>query len=63
MPGAVSSVAVEVGQKVAPGMELLVIEAMKMQNAINCQRNGTVKKVHIKQGQTVQTDQVLIEME
>jgi len=50
MPGAIVSVSVEVGQEVQPGQELLVIEAMKMQNLIKCEVEGKIKSVKIKAG-------------
>jgi len=50
MPGAIVSVGVEVGQKVQVGQELLVIEAMKMQNLIKAEVEGVVKAVKIKPG-------------
>lgn len=43
--GKVVSVSVKEGDKVAPGQELAVVEAMKMQNMLKASRAGTVKKV------------------
>jgi propionyl-CoA carboxylase alpha chain len=63
MPGAVFGVKVKVGDEVAPGQEVVVVEAMKMQNALRAQVAGKVKAVLVKQGQTVVADQVLIEFE
>lgn len=63
MPGKIVSVNVEVGDKVFPGMEVCVIEAMKMQNAIRAVGDSVVKAIHISTGQTVETDAVLIEFE
>ena len=63
MPGAVFSVKVKVGDEVAPGQEVAVVEAMKMQNALRATNAGKVKAVHVKKGQTVVADQVLIELE
>ena len=63
MPGAIVSIAVEPGQIVVEGQELLVIEAMKMQNIIKSQVEGKVKKVNIKPGVSVSVDQLLIEFE
>jgi propionyl-CoA carboxylase alpha chain len=42
---------------------LLVIEAMKMQNMIKSQVDGKVKKIHIRAGQSVAVDEILIEFE
>jgi propionyl-CoA carboxylase alpha chain len=62
MPGSVVSVAVKEGDVVAEGSELAVVEAMKMQNVIRAPRVGKVKKVMVKAGQSVQGDEVMIEL-
>ena len=43
MPGKLVSIAVKVGDKVAPGQELVVVEAMKMQNVLKSQVAGVVR--------------------
>lgn len=63
MPGAVKSVAVKVGDEVSEGQEVLVLEAMKMQNSLMAGKQGKVKKVNVKEGQTVSADDVLVELE
>ena len=63
MPGVVYSVKVSEGDEVVAGQEVAVVEAMKMQNALRAAGNGRVKKVLVKQGQTVSADEVLIELE
>ena len=63
MPGSIVHVSVEVGQNVVEGQELLVIEAMKMQNIIKSQVEGRIKKINIKAGVSVAVDQLLIEFE
>src|SRR5688572_5799227 len=63
MPGQVRSVAVGVGDVVKKGQTLLTIEAMKMEIRIQALKDGKVKIVHVKQGQTVEREQILIEME
>ena len=47
----------------AEGLEVCVIEAMKMQNRLVAAATGTVKAVHIKEGDTVDEEQVLVEFE
>ena len=42
MPGIVKSVSVKVGQRVAEGQEVCVVEAMKMQNKLTAGRIGVV---------------------
>ena len=63
MPGTVKSVSVEVEQMIGEGAECCVLEAMKMQNSLKIGATGKVKKVHVKPGDTVQADQVLVELE
>src|SRR5919197_2010817 len=45
MPGRVVAVRAAVGERVTRGQEILVVESMKMENAIRAPREGTVKKV------------------
>ena len=63
MPGKVIAVKVEPGQAVAKGQELLVVEAMKMENAIRAPRDGRVKAVAAKVGDAVAPGTVLVEMD
>jgi propionyl-CoA carboxylase alpha chain len=61
MPGLVVSLDVEVGREVKAGEAVAVIEAMKMQNIIRCERDGVVKSVGVKAGDSVAADEVLME--
>ncbi|KAA0202022.1 hypothetical protein HAZT_HAZT009604 [Hyalella azteca] len=63
MPGLVKNVSCQVGDMVAEGQELCVIEAMKMQNSLTVAASGKVKAVNIKVGQTVDEEEVLVELE
>lgn len=63
MPGQVRSVAVSVGDVVKKGQTLLTIEAMKMEIRIQALKDGKVKVIHVTQNQTVEREQILIEME
>ena len=63
MPGQVRSVSVRAGDAVKKGHTLLTIEAMKMEIRIQALKDGKVKAVHVSQGQTVEREQILIEME
>jgi 3-methylcrotonyl-CoA carboxylase alpha subunit len=63
MPGRVIAVKAAPGQRVARGEELLVLESMKMENAIRAPREGTVKSVAAKVGDMVNPGVVLVEME
>ena len=63
MPGQVRSVSVGVGDAVKKGQTLLTMEAMKMEIRIQALKDGIVKMVYAAQGQTVEREQILIEME
>ncbi|MGP3686155.1 acetyl-CoA carboxylase biotin carboxylase subunit [Streptomyces sp. IBSNAI002] len=59
MPGTVTVVKVAVGDKVAAGQSLLVVEAMKMEHVISSPHAGTVTELDVTPGATVAMDQVL----
>ncbi|VDL65289.1 unnamed protein product [Nippostrongylus brasiliensis] len=63
MPGAIKNVNVKEGDMVSEGQELVVMEAMKMQNSLHAGKTGKVKKVNVKVGDTVDEAQVLVELE
>ncbi|MFE3520526.1 biotin carboxylase N-terminal domain-containing protein [Streptomyces sp. NPDC059161] len=59
MPGTVTVVKVSVGDEVAAGQSLLVVEAMKMEHVISAPHAGTVTELDVTPGSTVAMDQVL----
>ncbi|MFJ3879549.1 biotin carboxylase N-terminal domain-containing protein [Streptomyces sp. NPDC090077] len=59
MPGTVTVVKVAVGDQVAAGQSLLVVEAMKMEHVISAPHAGTVTELDVTPGTTVAMDQVL----
>ena len=63
MPGKVIAVKAAPGQAVKKGEELLVVEAMKMENAIRAPRDGTVRSVTARVGDMVGPGAVLVELE
>jgi acetyl/propionyl-CoA carboxylase alpha subunit len=63
MPGKVIAVKVAPGDTVTRGQELLVVEAMKMENAIRAPRDGRVKAVSARVGDSVSPGTVLVELE
>jgi 3-methylcrotonyl-CoA carboxylase alpha subunit len=63
MPGKVIKVAVAPGAQVVKGDELVVVEAMKMENAIRAPRDGRVKSVAARVGDLVSPGLVLVELE
>ncbi|MGD1993670.1 MAG: biotin/lipoyl-binding protein [Anaerolineae bacterium] len=63
MPGKIVRILVEPGQTVDEGEPVCVLEAMKMENELQARQSGTVQAVHVKVGEDVEKDQVLIEIE
>lgn len=63
MPGLVLEINVEVGQEVQEGDNLLILEAMKMENSFTSPRAGIIKSIAVNKGQTVDKGQLLIEFE
>lgn len=63
MPGRIVSIEVKVGDTVRKGQGLLVLEAMKMQNEVVAPCEGLVKAVHVKQGQNIDGNFVMVEIE
>jgi len=61
MPGLVVAIDVVAGQEVRSGEAVAIIEAMKMQNIIRAERDGVVKAVNAKAGDSVAADEVLVE--
>ena len=62
LPGSVVSVAVKAGDAVKAGQQLLVIEAMKMENEVLAPADGTVSAVHVSAGQAVQQGDALVDL-
>jgi propionyl-CoA carboxylase alpha chain len=60
MPGLIVSIAVDRGEPVKAGQELLILEAMKMENVLRAERDGVVEEVRVAPGASVAADQVLI---
>jgi len=60
MPGKVTKVLVKEKDKVQEGDSLLILDAMKMENIIKSDFNGTIKKISIKENQSVSADEILI---
>jgi propionyl-CoA carboxylase alpha chain len=61
MPGLLVSLAVGEGQEVKAGEELAVVEAMKMENVLRAERDGKVKTIRAKAGESLAVDQVILE--
>src|SRR4029079_1605733 len=61
MPGLVVSIAVAEGQEVKAGEPLAIVEAMKMENILRAERDALVKKIHVKKGDSLAVDAVIME--
>ena len=62
MPGLVVKVEVEEGELVEAGGDLLVVEAMKMENSLTARVGGRVGAIRVVAGQTVEKDEILMDM-
>ncbi len=63
LPGTVNDIRVTVGQTVKKGDTLVVLEAMKMENNIDSERDGKVASVNVNKGDTVMEGSVLVTIE
>jgi propionyl-CoA carboxylase alpha chain len=61
MPGMIVSLNVAAGQEVRAGDALCIVEAMKMENVLKAERDGTVAKVLAKPGDSLNVDAVILE--
>ena len=63
MPGKIVKLLVKVGDEVKDKQQMVIVEAMKMENPVLCKANGKVKAIHFKDGDQVNTDNPIIELE
>ena len=63
LPGVILSVDVRVGESVAAGTKVCVIESMKMEQALLAPKDGTIKAIHVKQGQNVLIGDTIAELD
>jgi propionyl-CoA carboxylase alpha chain len=61
MPGLVTALSVNEGQEVKAGDPLAVVEAMKMENVLRAERDGTVARILAKKGDNLARDDVILE--
>ena len=61
--GSIVEVRAKVGQTVARGQDLIVLEAMKMENILYAERDAIVKEILVKKGENVSVNQILIKFE
>jgi propionyl-CoA carboxylase alpha chain len=63
MPGLITAIHVEPGDKVEAGQALAIVEAMKMENILRAEKGGVVKVVNAAPGDSLAVDAVILEME
>ena len=63
LPGVIIDVKVNIGDNVAKGQTVVVLEAMKMENNINADRDGKVTAIQVAKGDTVADGTVLVVLE
>ncbi len=63
MPGLITAVHVQAGDKVEAGQPLAIVEAMKMENILRAEKAGVVKQVNASAGESLAVDAVILEME
>ncbi len=63
MPGLIVDVFFKAGDAVKKGEQLLILEAMKMENIIKAPNDACIKKIHVQKSQSVDKDQLIIEFE
>ncbi|HKJ42877.1 MAG TPA: acetyl-CoA carboxylase biotin carboxyl carrier protein subunit [Sunxiuqinia sp.] len=63
MPGKIVKVLVKEGESVTQGQTAVIISAMKMESEYKAAHDGVVKTVHVADGDTVEANQVLVEIE
>ena len=60
MPGLIVALPVHEGQEVRAGQTVVILESMKMQNELKTPRDGTVQRVSVQAGQSVEQNKVLV---
>lgn len=63
MPGLILQLMVEAGETIKEGQALLILEAMKMENVIKANADGTIASIEVEQGMAVEKGQLMIKME
>ena len=63
MPGLIKNISVEKGQKIKKGEQIVIIEAMKMENILKSEKDCLIKEILVKEGDSVSADEILINFE
>jgi glutaconyl-CoA/methylmalonyl-CoA decarboxylase subunit gamma len=62
LPGTILSIHCKVGDSIKVGQKLIVLEAMKMENNIDSDKEGKILSLKVNQGQSVMEGDILIEI-
>lgn len=62
LPGTILSILIKEGDKVSVGQKLMVLEAMKMENNVNSDKEGVIKSIKVKVGDAVLEGDLLIQV-
>ncbi len=63
IPGTILKILVKEGETVTAEQPVLILEAMKMNNRIQAERDGVVKKIHVKVGDKIPKNHIMMEIE
>ena len=63
MPGLIKDISVKQGQKIKKGEQIVIIEAMKMENILKSEKDCLIKEILVKEGDSVSADEILINFE
>ncbi len=63
MPGLVTEILVNIGDNIKEGDNILVLEAMKMENNLKAEQNAIIKDIIIEKGSSVEKNQILVTFE
>ena len=63
MPGTVGQIFVKKGDRVKKGQTIIILQCMKMDNELQAPFDAKIKTIHVKTGENVMKDHVLIEMD
>ena len=63
MPGLIKDISVRQGQKIKKGEQIVIIEAMKMENILKSEKDCLIKEILVKEGDSVSADEILINFE
>ena len=63
MPGMLMKLHVSEGETVQPGQPLATVEAMKMENILRAEKEGTISKINAAEGESLAVDEVILELE